>query len=371
MRNTERPYRFAAHRLPFLLPGGLALIFGLWTGIARMGWPPWIQGPEEMMGHGPLMVSGFLGTLISLERAVALEKKIAYLAPLFCGAGVLLLVSRLSVPAGTLSVFLGSVGLFLASLWLALRQKELFTLIMLLGALAWVGANLFWVLGWPVHNIVLLYFAFLLLTISGERLELSRMLAHPPGARFLFLICLLLLFTGLSASSFPELPGANSVGDRLVGMGAFLLGLWLVRYDIARRTVKKEGLVRYIAICLLSGYFWLIVSGVYLFIYTLPAGGLVYDAILHAFFVGFVFAMIFGHAPIIFPAVLRIQVRYTPWFYLPLGLLHLSLLARIAGDMVSLNEMRGMGSVGNLLSIILFFVLFILNAIRARVTATN
>jgi hypothetical protein len=35
-----------------------------------------------------------------------------------------------------------------------------------------------------------------------------------------------------------------------------------------------------------------------------------------------------GHAPIIFPAVLRVAVPYHPSFYLPLALLHLSLLVK-------------------------------------------
>ena len=46
----------------------------------------------------------------------------------------------------------------------------------------------------------------------------------------------------------------------------------------------------------------------------------------------FVFAMVFGHAPIIFPAVLRVTVPYHPVFYAPLVLLQASLALRVAGD---------------------------------------
>jgi hypothetical protein len=53
---------------------------------------------------------------------------------------------------------------------------------------------------------------------------------------------------------------------------------------------------------------------------------------MHALTLGFVFSMVFGHAAIIFPAVLRVAVPYHPTFYLPLALLHLSLLVRLAGD---------------------------------------
>ena len=44
------------------------------------------------------------------------------------------------------------------------------------------------------------------------------------------------------------------------------------------------------------------------------------------------FSMVFGHAPIIFPAVLRVAVPYHPTFYVPLALLRGSLILRLAGD---------------------------------------
>jgi metal-sulfur cluster biosynthetic enzyme len=50
-----------------------------------------------------------------------------------------------------------------------------------------------------------------------------------------------------------------------------------------------------------------------------------YDATLHAFFLGFVFAMIFAHAPIIFPAVLGARMAYRPLFYAHVVLLQLTL----------------------------------------------
>ena len=86
--------------------------------------------------------------------------------------------------------------------------------------------------------------------------------------------------------------------------------------------------------CLLSGYAWLAIGGG---VVIVAAGGLApgtpsYDAALHALTLGFVFSMVFGHAPIILPAVLRVAVPYHPTFYLPLALLHVSLIVRLAGD---------------------------------------
>ena len=50
-----------------------ALLAGLWAGLLRLGWPWPILRSTLLVNHGPLMVSGFLGTLISLERAVAVS----------------------------------------------------------------------------------------------------------------------------------------------------------------------------------------------------------------------------------------------------------------------------------------------------------
>ena len=61
-------------RFPILAVAIAALLAALWGGLLRIGfrWP--ILHAPLLMAHGPLMVSGFLGTLISLERAVALNR---------------------------------------------------------------------------------------------------------------------------------------------------------------------------------------------------------------------------------------------------------------------------------------------------------
>ena len=106
-------------------------------------------------------------------------------------------------------------------------------------------------------------------------------------------------------------------------------------YDVARRTVRQDGLTRFMAVCLLSGYFWLLTAGGLALLAPGDFSGPVYDAALHALFVGFVFAMIFAHAPVIFPAVLGGSLAYRPRFYLHLALLHAALAIRLAGDLES------------------------------------
>ena len=139
--------------------------------------------------------------------------------------------------------------------------------------------------------------------------------------------------------------------------GLLALALWLGKQDLARRTVRGQGLTRFIAVCLLSGYAWLAVGA----LVVLGAGGLVpgtpsYDAAVHALALGFVFSMVFGHAPIIFPAVLRVRVPYHPAFYVPLALLHGSLVVRLAGDAAGRFDWTRAGGLLNAVALAAFIV---------------
>ena len=58
-------------RFPVLAVGFLTLVLALWGGLARIGWELPVTSTLPLQ-HGPLMISGFLGILISLERAIAL-----------------------------------------------------------------------------------------------------------------------------------------------------------------------------------------------------------------------------------------------------------------------------------------------------------
>ena len=48
-----------------------------WAGLLRLGWAWPVLQPTLPVSHGPLMVAGFFGTLIALERAVAQPTDIA------------------------------------------------------------------------------------------------------------------------------------------------------------------------------------------------------------------------------------------------------------------------------------------------------
>lgn len=107
--------------------------------------------------------------------------------------------------------------------------------------------------------------------------------------------------------------------------------------------------------CLLGGYVWLGVGGTLAFTTGAATPGVLYDAMLHAIFLGFVMSMVFAHAPIIFPAVLGVAMPYRRRFYLHVAVLHLSLVLRLLGDLVdSLGRWRVWGGLLNAVALLLF-----------------
>jgi hypothetical protein len=229
------------------------------------------------------------------------------------------------VLAGFAAMALAALVFLAVSAVVMRRQPSLETATLLAGAAAWLAGNLMLFEGLAA---VPWWVAFFALTIGAERLELSRYLKRPPAVRTAFA---LLAGALVISPAFPPVLGGVLV----------LLALWLALFDLARVTVRQSGLTRYVAACLLAGYFWLAAGGV------LIAASTAYDAALHSIFVGFVFSMVFGHAPVILPAVLRVRFPYRPFLYLPLILLHGSLAVRVALS-------TPVGAWGNALAIALF-----------------
>jgi hypothetical protein len=147
------------------------------------------------------------------------------------------------------------------------------------------------------------------------------------------------------------------VGLRVFGLGLLGAALWLGRFDIIRFTIRQPGLPRFMAVCLAGGYVWLAVSGLLFLGYGPHESGLHYDAALHAFFVGFVFLMIFAHAPIIFPSVLHLSpMTHRPRFYVHVAALHLSLLLRVSGDLLGWHAGRRWGAILNGVALLVFLI---------------
>ena len=344
----------------FALLVAATLASGITGGLVRAGqaWPlapqPWLS--QAAVSHAFLMVCGFLGTVIGIERAVALKRGWAFAAPAASGAAGLLALAGSGRAAALLALAAALVFVLVNSV-IVTRQRAAHTVLLLLAALAWAGANLMHALAALHGAVVPLWFGFLVLTIAAERLEMTRLMRRRAGAAAALYTALVLLFGGALASPLGAW-GGIAYGAGLVGTA-----LWLTVFDVARRTVATGGLSRYMALCLLPGYGWLAVAGL---AWSATALGLpLRDAALHALALGFVFSMIFGHAPVILPAVARVKLHFSRAFYAPLVLLHASLAARLLLAPIDPAWLR-LGSVLNAAAIGLFLLTVLGSALAWR-----
>lgn len=348
-------------RMALLLPGGIALVGGLDAALLLLGLPAPVTAARLPQIHGVLLVLGFVGTVIALERAVAWGRPVGYLAPVSLGIGGILLLSPAPLRAGQAVLLAGTLAM--AALYLPLwkRQRDNAVLIQILGAVAAIGAAALWLRGFPVPALPPWLAAFVILTIVGERLELARIDIGSVRAEA--------VLVWLASAMLLILPATllwPAVGFPLLGASTAALVLWLSAYDVGRRTIRSTGLPRYITGCLLIGYGWLLVAAV---IWLLGPGipvGAAYDASVHAVFLGFTLSMIMAHAPVILPAVLRRPLPYHPVFMVPAALLHASLLLRLLwGDGYGLGTGLQLGGGLNILAVLGFVLLSIWAAATA------
>lgn len=348
-------------RAVFLLPAGIAMLAGVNAALMLVGvWAPARMAHAGDL-HGMLMVGGFLGTLIALERAVALRHPLAFAAPLVLGAGGLALLTPLPLLVG--QVLLLDGGIVFVAVYAALYQRnhDDVVLVELLGALhltigagLWLRLEVPWLMPWLV--------GFVVLTICAERVELARLHMPPTGGRTLVLHAGALTITLVAALLWPDL------GARLTGLVIASLVLWLVRVDVARRTIRATGLPRFSAAALLGGYVWLLLAAVVWLLGGARTSGVYYDLVVHAVMLGFAISMVMAHAPVILPAVLRRPLPYRPVMWAPFVLLHVGLVIRLVpGDLARWHTTWQTGAVLNVIALLAFVAIAAGSAIAGPV----
>ena len=323
------------------------MLAGLWAGLWRLGWElP--HGGDLAELHGPLMICGIFGTLIGLERAVALGQGWAFVSPSLSALATLALLGGIPATLAGWAYAASAASLTAVSAVAMWLQPALFTATLVLAAAAWLAGCLIWAGGAPIPNLSGWWLAFLILTIAGERLELSRFLPRRRGSLPLYLLATILVVGGAALGL------TDPWGARLMGLGLAGLTLWLARHDIATRGIRGDGQVRFMAACMLAGYVWLGITAALLLAVPPGEAALGYDATLHAVLIGFVLSMVFGHALIILPALARIRIRYSPRLYGPLAILHASVALRVGADGFAWIEGRRWSGILTLLALTVF-----------------
>lgn len=345
-------------RAPIAILGFISLIAGVLSGLARLGWEMPSLAIEATGVHGALMISAFFGTVISLERAVAIGRRWAYQAPVAAGASGIAMLGGATALAQAFSIYAALV-MVAANIHVLKRLTAPFTIILTSGALCWLLGVIVWMSAGSPSAATPWWFSFLVLTIAGERLELSRFIPTPKIAQQAFYAIVCTVFVGATISLLDE-----QVGLEMFALALLTMAGWLLRYDIAWRNAQRDGLPRFIAICLLSGYLWLGLAGALGMGGGFTLGDAWRDSTLHAIGLGFVFSMVFGHAPIIFPAVARVKLPYHAVLYCPLLALHATLLIRVWGGLTDSFPLRHAGGMANALALLLFFAVLLFSILR-------
>ncbi len=337
-----------------IIPIILAVLVGGWSGLVRIGWEWPVLHESWVQNHGLLLVPGFLGTVIGLERAATFGKKMAFVGPILSATAVLSLVLGISLSITSIMMIGAAIIMTGVNLIGPLGRDRLnnHALVVIAGSLMWLAGNLFWALNFSDHVVTLFWVGFLSLTICGERLELSRFSRPGPQAQALFRLFAVLPPLG----AFLSVAG-NEFGPRVVGAGLILLAGWLIRYDVGRRLRDKVGLSRYMALTLTSAYAWMMVSGLSWLYHGPLIQGPIYDGTVHSFFIGFVLVMIFAHAPMIIPAIVSTKAVFHRMLYLPMMSMHISLGIRFIGDLLGQSSLQQWGSLLNAAAVLLFITM--------------
>lgn len=346
-------------RLAWLIPAAIALLLGLDAGLLLLGLPAPLTTDRLPDVHGMLLVLGFVGTLIALERATALGRWWGFIAPAVLGlGGVLLVASPAPLIVGKCVLIAGAAAFTLLYIPLWRRQYDAPLLAQLLGASLGLCGAIIWLAQDDMPRVVPWLIGFLVLTIAAERVELARITMGPRAG-------------GVLLAHAWAVTGSLVVGMVLPDAGATLLGIsllslcgWLIRHDVARHTIRSTGAPRYMATCILAGYVWLAVAGIVLLFGDPSENQPAYDTVAHAIFLGYTFSMIMAHATTIIPAVLHVTLPYRAAFWLPITLLQLALVVRIwIGDGLGYPAGWQIGGALNVVALLLFALTAVTSAI--------
>ena len=309
-------------------------------------------GTHAVAAHGSIMMAGFFGALIALERAVALRRGLW--VPALAGLGGVLVWSLGWWRVGEVLWLISALGLFGLYVWAAFRRAFSLPLaVEASGALALLAGTLGFAAG-SLDLARLGWSAFLVLTIAGERRELTRLVRLPRWGSAVFVLLWLALLLSLILAALGQTPLA--LGLWWSGMAG--LAAWLLRFDVATRQWRARGWAGHTAICLSAGYLWLALAAI------LASMG--WAVAWHLVWLGFVMAMVFGHAPIMMPALAGWRPAPTRWALLPLGLMGLSLVLRVAATQGHWPAGLAAAGMGHAWALVLFGAVMVRAVRRGR-----
>lgn len=350
-------------RIALLVGAGLAALLGLVAALIRADLiHPSGRVPLADL-HGGLMVYGFLGSAIGLERAVAFRSggpgkpRWGFLAPamglLGSLLGIMVLVaSALGAQSGVLRIeLLAGIPwtlsmLALTAVYAAIwrRQASAEVLIQTLASLLGLVGAAGWVAGLDSAVLSPSWLLFLVLTIVGERVELARAAFSSVRLESGILGLSLLLVLMLPAQCM-----APQVGYPLLGLSLALLLLVMAGHDVAKTTFRHGGLPGFMGTCMMSAYGWGLLAALIWMVAPLDSQTYWGDMALHALAIGFILTMVIAHVCMIVPSVIRRPLPFHPLLWVAWGFMQAGLLIRLLG---TIRLFTPMWKVGNALNVV-------------------
>ena len=380
MRKSGGRTALPRSRMALLIGAGLAALLGLVAALIRADLiHPSGRVPLADL-HGGLMVYGFLGAAIGLERAVAYRSggsgkpAWGFLAPALGLLGSLLCLLSLlasscgAAPAWVKVELIGGIPwtlsmLVLTAMYLAIwrRQPSAEVLIQVLGSLVGLVGAAGWVAGLDAAVLAPTWLFFLVLTIVGERVELARAVFSDvrleSGILGLSLLAVLML---------PVQAMAPSVGYPLLGLSLGLLLLVMASHDVAKGTFRHGGLPGFMGTCMLSAYAWGLLAALIWMAAPLDSSTYWGDMALHALAVGFIMTMVIAHVCMIVPSVIRRPLPFHPLLWGAWAFMQVGLLIRLLGAIRLYTPLWKVGNLLNVLGILSMMLTVVYLAARGK-----
>lgn len=227
MDKTKKREVKAGFILPLVL---LSLLAAIWGGWIRIGWG--LPADEATAHHGALMVCSFLSTVIFLERAVTFKSRWVLALPLLNGLSSVWFCLHFPFVAQAF-LLVASLGFCAMCLYFIYKYGELYYYLFFAAAFCLTTGNGLLLQTHFYATAVPWWMGFFLFTIVAERLELSRFLPLMNWQRSLLLFCLLVAFVGL-------LIPFHLYGNVTFAAGLMFTSAWLLRFDMAMKSIKKR-----------------------------------------------------------------------------------------------------------------------------------
>ena len=366
------------------MPFGVALLLiGLLSGYVRLinmypyghgiftGISTWLEGigfTRLLPIHPHLIVLGFIGTLIYVERIYAAPeariRSILYIGLIFHVTGVLtmaiygftgyigvaytsLLVFH--IPLATYIIYIYSLRRYIDRVSGALQVASQIPYISMVYTSMWTGYT-----DRVAYSLTILSYPILM--ILGERLALSRVGPRPIVRRAGVIYILTILYLATLTFSLYTSP---DIYLRIVYTATLaVLVIYTIYSDPGLRAVSGD-IHRFLRTHLIGGYAMLLAGIIVAPLSGLPTGANLYDLYIHLIGLGFIGSMLLGHGPIVLSGIRGVKPRYS---YVPYAVLLASIGLRALLDILYwmdisiLNILAGLSGLSTIIVVPIFLI---------------